>query len=85
LKGGDSVITFRISATSAAEGVGGASSPVSSTFGSEEDDVSSFHFLEIIAFGSGAVFVFFKTFSSSFTSQVACLLRMLTSFSFLPL
>jgi hypothetical protein len=60
LKGGDSVITFRILATSAAEGVEGASFSVSPTFGSEEDAVSSFHFLEIVAFGSGAVFVFFK-------------------------
>jgi hypothetical protein len=60
LKGGDSVITFRISATSAAEGIEGASSHVSYIFGSEEGIVSSFRFLEIVAFGSGAIFVFFK-------------------------
>jgi hypothetical protein len=86
LKGGDSIITFRISAASAVEGVRGASSPISSIFGSKEGDVSSFHFLEIVAFGLGADFVFLKTFSSSFTSRVACLLRMLTIlFLFTPL
>jgi hypothetical protein len=79
------VITFRILATSVAEGVGGASSPVSSTFGLEEGAVSRFHFLEIVAFGSGAIFVFFKTFSSFFTSRAACLLMMLTIFFVSPL
>jgi hypothetical protein len=85
LKGRDLVITFRISATSTAQGVEGASSPVSSTFGSEEDTVSSFRFLEIVAFGPGADFVFFKKNSSSFTNRAACLFRMLTiPFSFHP-
>jgi hypothetical protein len=49
LKDGESVITFRISATSAAEGVEGASSPA---FGSEEGTMLSFCFLEIAIFGS---------------------------------
>jgi hypothetical protein len=43
-----------------AKGIEGVSSPASSIFGSEEGVVSSFRFLEIVAFGSGAVFVFFK-------------------------
>jgi hypothetical protein len=60
LKGEDSVITFRILATSTAEGVEEASSPVLPTFGSEEGTVSIFRFLEIVAFGSSTVFVFFK-------------------------
>jgi hypothetical protein len=58
-KGGESVITFRISATSAAEGVEGASSPA---FGLEEGTMLSFRFLEIAIFGSCAVLVFFKLF-----------------------
>jgi hypothetical protein len=49
--GKESVITFKISATSAAEGVVGASSPVSSTFGSVEGAVSSFRFYVIAGFG----------------------------------
>jgi hypothetical protein len=68
LLGRESVITFKISATSGVEGVEGASS-VSSFFGSVEGVVSSLHFLENIAFGSGAVFAFFKIFSSSFISR----------------
>jgi hypothetical protein len=78
LKCGESVITFKISATSVTEGVEGASSPLSSTFGSAEGVMSSFRFLEIASFVSGADFAFFKIFSSSFTSRAACLLRMLT-------
>jgi hypothetical protein len=62
LKGGDSVITFKISAASATEGIRGASSPVSSTFGSEEGTVSSFCFLEIVAFSSGAILFSSKLF-----------------------
>jgi hypothetical protein len=50
--GRESVITFKISATSAVEGVEGASS-VSSTFGSAEEVISSLRFLEGVAFGSG--------------------------------
>ena len=84
LMGRESVITFKLSANSAAEGVEGASS-VSSTFGSAEGVVSSLHFLEDVAFGSGAVFAFFKIFSSSFNSRAACLFRMLTTlFLFTP-
>jgi hypothetical protein len=59
LMGRESLITFKISATSAAEGVEGASS-VSSTFGTAKDVVSSLCLLEGVAFGSGAVFTFFK-------------------------
>ena len=57
--GRESVITFKISSTSAAEGVEGASS-VSPTFGSTEEVMSSFHFLEGVAFGTAAIFAFFK-------------------------
>jgi hypothetical protein len=49
LKGGESVITFRISATSAVEGVEGLSFSAS---GSEEGTMLSFRFLEIAIFGS---------------------------------
>jgi hypothetical protein len=83
--GRESVITFKISATSAVEGVEGASS-VSSTFGLADGVVSSLHFLEDVAFGSGAVFAFFEIFSSSFISRATCLFRMLTTlFLFTPL
>jgi hypothetical protein len=47
LTGKESVITFKISATSAAEGVEGASSLVSFIFGSVEGAVSSFRFLRL--------------------------------------
>ena len=60
LKGGESVITFRISATSTAEGVEGASFPA---FGSEEGTMLSFRFLEIAIFFSCAVLSFFKAFN----------------------
>jgi hypothetical protein len=84
LMGRESLITFKISATSAAEGVEGASS-VSSTFGTAKDVVSSLCLLEGVAFGSGAVFTFFKKNSSSFISRAACLFRMLTTlFLFTP-
>jgi hypothetical protein len=49
--GKDSVITFKISAISAAEGVG-VSSVTSATFGSGTSD---FLFFDTAAFGSGAV------------------------------
>jgi hypothetical protein len=52
----ESVITFKFFATLAAEGVEGASSLASTTFGSAEGVMSSFRFLEIVAFGSGADF-----------------------------
>jgi hypothetical protein len=41
LKGGESVMTFKISTTSAAKGVGGASSPA---FGSEEGTITTQRF-----------------------------------------
>jgi hypothetical protein len=66
--GEESVITFEISATSATEGVEGASSLASTTFGLVEGVMSSFRFLEIAAFGSGADFAFYEIFSSSFTA-----------------
>jgi hypothetical protein len=82
LKDRESVITFKIYATSAAEGVEGVSF---STSGSEEGTMLSFHFLEIAIFGSLAVLGFFKAFSSSFTNRAACLFRMLTIlFLFIP-
>jgi hypothetical protein len=49
LKGGESVITFIISATLAAKGIEGVSFFAS---GSEEGSMLSFHFLEIAIFGS---------------------------------
>jgi hypothetical protein len=69
--GKDSVITFRISATSAAEGVG-VSSLASSTF---DSGTSGFLFFETTAFDSGVDFVFFEIFSSSLTSLAAGLFR----------
>jgi hypothetical protein len=85
LNGGDSVITFKISTTSTANGDGGIFFAASSSFGSVEGIWSSFHFLEIVAFSSSVVFTFFRAFSSSFTDQAACLLRMLTTlFLFTP-
>jgi hypothetical protein len=75
LKDGESVISFRISATSVAEGIEGVSFSASS---SEEGIMLSFHFLEIAIFGSSAVLGFFKAFSSSFTNRAACLFRMMT-------
>jgi hypothetical protein len=81
LKGGEPVITFRISATLAAEAIEGASSP----FGSEEGTMLSFRYLEIAIFGSCVVLGFFKAFSSSFINRAAYLLRMLTIlFLFIP-
>jgi hypothetical protein len=80
--GKDSVIIFRISATSAAEVVG-VSSLASATSGS---GTSAFLFFETAAFGSGAIFVFFAIFSSSLTSLAAYLFKILTIlFLFKPL
>jgi uncharacterized membrane protein len=59
LIGKDSVITFKISATSATEGVEGVSSSISTTFGS---GVAVFLFFEVAAFNSGLVFLFFRAF-----------------------
>jgi hypothetical protein len=56
LNGGDSVITFKILTTSTADGDEGVFSATSSTFGSVEGIRSGFRFLEIVAFGSGAIF-----------------------------
>jgi hypothetical protein len=72
LIGKDSVITFKISSTSAAKGVKGASSSVSAIFGSR---VVVFLFFEVATFGSGLDFLFFKVFSSSFIILAACLLK----------
>jgi hypothetical protein len=73
--GKDSVITFKISSTSAAGGVEGVSSSISVTVGS---GVEAFLFFKAATFGSGLYFLFFKVFSSSFTILAACLLRTLT-------
>jgi hypothetical protein len=75
LIGRDSVITFKISATSAVGGVEGISSSTLVTFGS---GISAFLFFEAATFGSGVDFLFFKTFSSSFTILASCLFRALT-------
>jgi hypothetical protein len=87
LNGGDSVITFKISDTSAAEGDRGLNvfSGASCTFGSVEGTSSSFLFLRDGAFGSGADFTLFRASSSAFTDWAACLLRTLTThFLFVP-
>jgi hypothetical protein len=75
LMGKDSVITFKISAISAAGGVEGISFFASVIFGS---GLSAFLFFEVAAFGSGMYFLFFEAFSSSFTILAAFLLKMLT-------
>jgi hypothetical protein len=59
LIGKDSVITFKISSTSAAEGVEGVSSSISAVFGS---GVAALLFFEIATFGSGLDFLFFQSF-----------------------
>jgi hypothetical protein len=59
LIGKDLVITFKISSTSATEGIEGASSSISATFGS---GVTAFLFFEVATFGSGLDFPFFRVF-----------------------
>jgi hypothetical protein len=59
LIGKDSVITFKISSTSATEGVEGVSSSISAAFGS---GVAAFLFLEVATFGSGLDFLFSQSF-----------------------
>jgi hypothetical protein len=56
-------------------GNGGGFSAASSTFDSVEGIWSSFRFLEIVAFSSGAVFAFFRAFFHLLlrTGQLACL------------
>jgi hypothetical protein len=75
LLGKDSVITFRISSTSAAEGVEGASSSLSVAF---YFGVVAFLFFGATTFGSGLNFLFFRISSSSFTILAACLPTTLT-------
>jgi hypothetical protein len=72
LIGKDSVITFRISSTSAAEGVEGVSSSISIVFGFR---AAAFLFFGAATFGSELGFLFFRISSSSFTILAACLLR----------
>jgi hypothetical protein len=76
LTGKDSVITFRISSTSAAEGVEEVSSSISAVFGF---GAAAFLFFEAATFGSGLDFLFFRVSSPSFTILAACLLRTLTT------
>jgi hypothetical protein len=57
LIGKDSVITFKISSTSVAEGVEGAPSSISAIF---DSGVAVFLFFEVVTFGSGLDFFFFK-------------------------
>jgi hypothetical protein len=59
LTGKDSVITFKISSTSAAEGVEGAPSSISAILGS---GVAVLLFFEVATFGLGLVFLFSKIF-----------------------
>jgi hypothetical protein len=69
LIGKDSVITFKISSTSAAEGVEGASSFILAIFGSR---VAAFLFFEVATFGSGLDFSsseFFRPLSPSYTTR----------------
>jgi hypothetical protein len=80
LIGKDSVITFRISSTSAAEGVEGVSFSISVVFGL---GAVAFLFFGAATFGSGLDFLLFRIYSSSFTILAACLLRTLTIL-FLP-
>jgi hypothetical protein len=84
--GMDSVITFRISDTSAAEGKGGpvVFSGTSCTFVSVKDILTSLRFLGAESFDSDRVFCLFKAFWSSLTDQVACLPRILTTLFLLP-
>jgi hypothetical protein len=83
LIGKDSVITFKFSSTSPAEGVEGASPSISAIFGSR---VAVFLFFEVTIFGSGLDFLFFRAFSSSFTILATYLLITLTTlFLFGPL
>jgi hypothetical protein len=86
VNGKDSVITFNISETSAAEDEGLAiGSSTSRVFVFSKDSTTSFHFLGVSAFGSDAIFIFFKASSSSFTDRAACLLKMQTTpFIFAP-
>jgi hypothetical protein len=72
--GKDSVITFKISSTSATEGVEGASSSVSVVFGF---GAAAFLYFGAAIFGSGLDFLLFRISSSSFTILAACLLRTL--------
>jgi hypothetical protein len=60
--GKDPVITFKISAISAAGGVEGVSSAALIIFGS---GLSAFLFFEAAVFGSGVDFLFFKIFHPS--------------------
>jgi hypothetical protein len=85
--GMDSVIIFRISDTSVAEGERGliVFSGTSYTIGSAEDILSSFRFSGAESFGSGRVFCFFEAFWSSLTDRVACIPRILTTLFLLPL
>jgi hypothetical protein len=73
--GKDSVITFKISSSSAAEGVEGASSSVSVVLGF---GAATFLFFGAAIFSSGLDFLLFRISSSSFTILAACLLRTLT-------
>jgi hypothetical protein len=77
LTGKDSVITFQISSTTAAEGVEGASSSAVFGFGA-----AAFLFFEAAIFGSGLNFLFFKISSSFFTNLAASLFRTLTTLFF---
>jgi hypothetical protein len=82
LIGKDSVITFKISSTSIAGGVEGASSSISVVFHFRAE---AFFFFEAAIFGSGLNFLFFKVSSSFFTNLATSLSRALaTLYLFCP-
>jgi hypothetical protein len=76
LRGKDSVITLKISSTSAVGGVEGTSSSISAVFGFA---VEAFLFFGTAIFGSGLDFFFFKAFSYSSIILAAYLFITLTT------
>jgi CMP-2-keto-3-deoxyoctulosonic acid synthetase len=78
--GKDSVITFKIFETLAAEDEEGLAVyfGTSSNFVFSDDILASFRFLGAYTFGSGTIFRFCKASWSSLTDRTACLLRILT-------
>jgi hypothetical protein len=76
LRGKDSVITLKISSTSAAGSVEGISSSISVVFGFVAE---AFLFFETATFDSGLDFFFFKAFSSFSIILAACFFMTLTT------
>jgi hypothetical protein len=82
-----SVITFRISETSAEEGeeAPASLSGTSCTFVPTGEILMIFRFLGTESFGSAAIFCFLMAFWSSLTDRMVCLFRILTTLFFLLL